>query len=663
MAITTGVIPLILAALALEGAVRWWPYPTSLNRPPTASTLVVDRQAHPLAAFASIQGEWQVPQTLDECGRWLPRAVEAVEDHRFRHHAGVDWYGLGAAIWQTAWAGRRVCGASTLTMQVQRLREPRPRTLASKVIELIRARQLERQLSKDALLVEWLNRAPFGGNLIGAGAASWRWFGVPCRDLTLGQAAFLAGLPQNPERLRPDLHPAAALARRNHVLARMLATGVITADEYDTARTEVWTVDLHPLPQRQDDRTASWTAVCAAAAAGRTGVIATAYDRRVLELADQALVRAQGKLIGEGIDGAALVVVDNASGEVRAAVGAGGPEDLDLTRCPRSTGSTLKPFLYAGAFAAGIATPASVVDDRPAAWGGFTPRDYDRTWRGQLTASEALADSRNLPAMHLMAALGVGPTGSLLEGLGLAGMAVQAQRAGLTLAVGGGILSPRDLARGYAAFVRCALADTATIPGLTPRACRQTLASLAGRERTAVVSSAAAPLGIAWKTGTSSGHRDAWCAAVTPTWTVVAWFGTIRGAGRSSLVGHDAAAPVALDLLAAIDPQPLVAWSEVGTQAPVGPVPVPVLPAALAITQPAPQARIRLETAAQPIRLPFTCQGATTPVWWFLNGTLLGSAQPRETWWWTCTPGQHHLRVVDGNGRGATVAFVVLADG
>ncbi|MBM3892448.1 MAG: hypothetical protein FJ388_25305, partial [Verrucomicrobia bacterium] len=239
----------LLACLVFCSAVRWWPYPAGLDKSPASGTWIEDRNGRPLAAFVAPNDQWHLPLKAEQFSPHLLNAIVAVEDHRFFQHHGVDWRAIVAACWQNLTALRVRRGGSTITMQVQRLRDPRPRTLSNKVVEAIRARQLEQRYDKEALLAEYINRAPFGGNLVGAGAASWRYFGRACRDLSLGQAALLAGLPQNPHRFRPDQFPQRAMARRNHVLDRMLACGMITPRQRDEARNEPLDAAWRPLPQ------------------------------------------------------------------------------------------------------------------------------------------------------------------------------------------------------------------------------------------------------------------------------------------------------------------------------------------------------------------------------------------------------------------------------
>ena len=222
------------------------------------------------------------------------------------------------------------------------------------------------------MLVEYLNRAPFGGNLTGAGAASLRYFGRPCGSLSLGQAALLAGLPQSPNRLRPDRHPAAAAARRRHVLDRMVACGMISPAERDAADAEPVDAAWPPLPQDAVDVGLRPTlAALARTAAGRATLrttIDTAVQGRASAMADEAVAT----LAASHVTAAAVVVLDTPTGEVLASVSRAprSAADVDLTTAPRSSGSTLKPFIYAAAFDAGICTPATVLDDRAGGVGG-----------------------------------------------------------------------------------------------------------------------------------------------------------------------------------------------------------------------------------------------------------------------------------------------------
>ncbi len=623
---------LCLAALAFRGAVSWWAYPAGFSSPPPASTWIEDQGGGPLAAFASTRGDWRLPLAEHQISPHLLDAIVAVEDSRFYDHAGVDWRSVGGALWEDISSRRARRGASTIAMQLQRLREPVPRSLWQKIEQAVRAMQIERMQSKRAILVEYLNDAPFGGNLVGAGAASWRYFGKPCQALSLGQAALLAGLPQSPNRLRPDRHPQAARARRDHVLDRMVACRMITLAQRAEAGNEPVDAAWQPLPQDAIAADGLLPALTRLAETQPGQTLRVHIDRDVQRQCASAMRDSLATLEPSHVNAAAVVILDTPSGNCLASVslvtaGDAQTNAIDLTQCPRSSGSTLKPFIYAAAFDLGICKPATILQDAPGEWSGYEPVNYDHVFRGAIPAGEALAQSRNLPAIELLSRVGVGRAVELLRAAGFANLSRTPDRYGLPLAIGGAEVTPMELAEAYASLARggqhraaallcdhgssepvskltklihgfacsspsagtkgegrggdfehqqCAVleeafsptlrrsagrgSDSAThlkamLPGpaLSPTACLATLGCLADPDRTARVCPEAALMGIAWKTGTSSGHRDAWCAAVTPRRTVVVWLGNLDSSGADRLVGQEAAAPLALKIIAACD--------------------------------------------------------------------------------------------------------------
>jgi penicillin-binding protein 1C len=715
----------LFARLAFAAAVAWWPYPSHLDRPAPAGTWLEDRHGVPLAAFVAGDDQWRLPLGLDQISPHLLNALVAVEDGRFYEHAGVDWRAVAAATWQNAAALRVRRGASTLTMQVQRLRDPTRRTLWNKVEQAVRACQLERRYTKRDILAEYVNGAPFGGNLVGAGAASWRYFAKPCAELSLGEAALLAGLPKNPNHYRPDRHPRRAAARRDHVLDRMLDLGFITPEQHAEARAEMITAAWRPLPHRRDDGALPMLIALAADHPGES--VRTTLDLAVQRQAAVAAAEQLRLLAPSGVTAAAVVVLDTQTAECLAAVSvAPTAPGVDLTRRPRSTGSVLKPFIYAAAFEAGACAPSSQIDDSPTAWPGYTPQDYDRRFRGAMTAAEALAESRNIPAMVVLSQVGVERAVGVMDAAGLKTLAKSGRNYGLSLAIGGAEATVMEVAEAYATLGRggaCrevrlfrkgdGLSPSPILMGegrgeglqsgisnrrsqiedphpvstrplpeyrageiartpsgatcLTADACWQTLAALAIPERTTHVSPAAARSHVAWKTGTSSGHRDAWCAAVTPRRTVVVWLGNPAGQSSSSLVGQEAAAPLALRLIAALDQGPAAPWPAVAQDAPPvvaaadvpaargdAPTLVMVSPAAgrqyvLSPDVPAERQRVLLKAAYR------GAEAREGTVWWFVDGEPAGSGGVAEPFWWEPTPGSHEVRVVDARGKSAAV--------
>ncbi len=685
---------LVLAGVSVGGfwaAVAWLPYPAGLARPPRASTEILDRDGRPLAAFASVDGQWCRPLPPADVSPHLMDAVVAVEDARFYQHGGVDWRSAAAAAWQDLTSRSLRRGASTIAMQLQHLRQPTPRrSLWGKLVQAVRACQIDRRLSKHDELVEYLNRAPFGGNLTGAGAASWRYFGRPCASLSLGQAALLAGLPQSPNRYRPDRHPAAARARRDHVLDRMVACGTITADERREAAAEPVDAVWHALPQDATDVGLRPT----------LGRLVRAYPGRTLRTTIDAAVQARAAAAADDavrgqaashVSAAAVVVLDTPTGDCLAAVSRSAG-DVDLTVSPRSSGSALKPFVYAAAFDAGVCGPGTILDDAPAAWAGYAPGDYDRRFDGPEPAATALARSRNVPALAVLSRVGVDRAVGVMGAMGLATVARTPDRYGLSLAVGGADVTPMELAAAYATLGRGGVATTAALvvetqlsdgpegravarrsrgtarPSGPPlvgtsggsvlrrSSCLQALECLADPDRTRAVWPAAVPLGAAWKTGTSSGHRDAWCAAVTPRRTVVVWLGNADGAGSDALVGQDAAAPLALRVVSAVDPggpgfAPPPGFPGDGTAT--------VVPAVASVVLVSPtdgQEIVRdPAVAADRQRVPLRARATAGTVWWFVDGEPAGSSASDATAWWDPAVGTHEVRAVDASGHAVVV--------
>lgn len=648
--------------LAFRAAVAWWTYPTIVA--PSDSTRIEDRNGVELADFVALDGQWRITLSQEQISAHLFDAIVAVEDARFADHHGVDWWSVAGAFWQdlTHLSARR--GASTLTMQLQRLRDPQPHTLLNKIEQAIRAEQIERQTSKRQILVEYLNRAPFGGNLVGAGAASWRYFGRDCRQLSLGQAALLAGLPQSPNRLRPDRFPQRARIRRDHVLDRMLACGLITRRQRDEAAAEPIDAAWHGLPQDRAARDlppadGALPALVAMARKTTGGVIHAALDSRLQRQAAMAARDRLGSLNSSGVSAVAVVVLDTATGQCLANVSLGAQDPaLDLAQRRRSTGSALKPFIYAAAFDAGIYGPKSILSDSPAAWPGYQPNDFDRTFRGNLTAGEALAESRNIPAMVVLSKMGVESAVGLMDAAGLHGLARNPQRYGLSLAIGGAEATPMELAQAYAMLGRGGSPQHC----LRPAACWDVLNALSDKDRTASVCPDAAASHAAWKTGTSSGRRDAWCAAVTRRCTVAVWMGNTRGEGSTVLVGQEAAAPLALQLIAMFDPtdEP---WPQSDGKSLDLPKEAQLARGSLTIVRPGQDEHVilapDLPAARQRLRLEAAQTGSGSELFWFIDGNPLPRAAGPQ--WWDPTPGMHQIRVVNGQGQSASARVTVQA--
>ena len=387
----------VLLAAGLAAAIGWTQYaaglgPLDLVASREGSTIVVDRDGRLLRPFTLPDGRWRLPATTHDVDpRYLAMLV-AYEDARFTEHRGVDARALVRAGAQWLIRGHVVSGGSTLTMQVARLIEPRSeRTLDAKLRQIARALEIERAVGKPGVLDRYLMVAPFGGNLEGVRAASLAYFGKEPLRLTIAEAALLVALPQSPEARRPDRSPQAARAARDRVLDRVAARGLISADDAAAAKREPVPEARAPFPTL-----AAHAAEEAVAADKQAKVIKLSIDAR-LQARLEALVKESVARLGPKLS-AAIVVIDNASGEVRARVGAADYYDasrdgaIDMSRAPRSPGSALKPFIYALAFEEGLAHPETVLFDRPMRYGAYAPENFNLGYRGDGHRAQGAAD-------------------------------------------------------------------------------------------------------------------------------------------------------------------------------------------------------------------------------------------------------------------------------
>lgn len=613
----------LLAAGALGAggiAVAWRisPFPLEVLANRAQSARVTDRDGRMLLESIGSDDQWRRAVALDSISPWLVQATCAVEDERFFVHPGVDPLAALRASAQNLTRGRVHSGASTLTMQVCRMLDPRPRTFEAKAVQALRALQLERLLSKEEILETYLNLAPYGRNYRGVEVASRRWFGKSAADLCLAEAALLAGLPQSPHRYRPDRHPDRALARRNHVLDRMLAEGMIEGPEHARARAE-------PLVLRREEaRGGGWHAARMALARRAEGGRTTLDS--VLQGEVEALARAHARSLPEDAQ-VAVVVIDAWLGDVLALTGSLDPNDpregqVNGATALRSPGSALKPFFYAAAFASGQLAPTDWLPDEERPFGEWTPRNFDRSSSGRVPVDEALRRSLNLPALEVVRRVGVERCLGTLEACGLPIPDHGGERAGLALATGGLEVRLFDLVEAYGVLAR----EGTWLPARfypetnhTPRrvlddeVCREINRILSHGERLKA-STAGIPVevsgpiadrdvaegerppgrdaesaegpnpvppttapGVAtpsidggitvlpaaqgsspdsaraeawmWKTGTSSGNRDAWAVGHDGRHAVGVWVGRFSGSGDPAFVGSRAAEPLLLELL------------------------------------------------------------------------------------------------------------------
>jgi penicillin-binding protein 1C len=559
-----------LCLLALIFAVldRLYPFPIERLTPP-ASTAVLGAGGEPLRFFLARDHAWRFPVSLDEVAGVYLEAVIASEDRRFYAHPGIDPASLARAMASNAMAGRVVRGGSTITMQVARLAEPKPRTVAAKAVECFRALQLELRFTKREILKYYVNLAPFGGNIAGIGAASWFYFGKTPDKLSLAEAALLASVPRAPNRLNPVRHPEEARRARHVTLGSMAAVGAAGADQVAEAREQ-------PLPGafKRPPLVGPHLAQMALAASppGQGGVVRTTLDPRIQELARQAARSRLVELRGQGVGNAAVAVLDVKTRAVLALVGSDDYQDMsrkgriNAALANRSPGSALKPFLYALAFQDGAIGPESLILDIPITLGGYDPHNYDGSYRGRVEARDALVNSFNTPAVRLLAEAGPERFHALLLAGGLKGLSRPTAHYGLSLILGGGEVSLLDLTNLYATLARGGMhgpprfLDRPAAPEtrlISPEASWLVTDILTGLERPDIPGGTDRAMGVpavAWKTGTSFGHRDAFAVGFSSRFAVGVWAGNVDGRAVKGISGARQAAPLLFDVFRAIEP-------------------------------------------------------------------------------------------------------------
>ena len=559
-----------------------WPLPTSLYHKPQARLLVADDGRLLGASIASDQ-QWRFApvETLPDKYR---QALLLFEDRHFFYHPGIDPLAVGRAAYLNLRAGRVMSGGSTLTMQLARLlrqdaQGKRQRHLGNKLAEAWLALQLEWRLSKQEILLAYASHAPFGGNIVGLRAAAWRYFGRPPESLSWAEAALLAVLPNSPALIHPGRQRDRLHAKRNKLLQRLQGRGLLSELDLQLALLEPLPDRPQPLPQSAPHLLSTLSARYPEQSLFHTTLDSALQGRA------QAIAQRHGeRLANEGVHNLALVIIDHRQARTLAYVGnqpwRQHPEfapAVDIVQRPRSTGSLLKPLLYGLMLSEGEISPDSLVADIPTHFGGYTPQNYDRDYRGAVPAHQALAHSLNIPAVRLLRTYGVGRLQQQLQRMGMTTLFRPADAYGLTLILGGAEGTLWELTSIYARMAASARAGTGAWQG-EPALLVDQPATGKGRD---VMGQGAAWLTlqalievarpgrdnywrdfagsqtIAWKTGTSYGLRDAWAIGSNGRYTIGVWAGNADGEAANFLSGQTSAAPVLFDLF---DTLPKISW-------------------------------------------------------------------------------------------------------
>ncbi|PWT97753.1 MAG: penicillin-binding protein 1C [Bacteroidetes bacterium] len=588
----------------------WFSLPKNLFNQPT-SYVIEDANGNLLGASIAGDGQWRFPYDENVPEKFV-QCIVAFEDKRFFYHPGIDILAMGRAIRQNLGSGRRVSGGSTITMQVMRISRNKERNLWQKFVESILAVRMEISYSKKEILALYASNAPFGSNVVGLDAASWRYFGRSPSQLSWGEMAALAVLPNSPALVHPGKNRDVLLKKRNQLLNKLFASRKIDAITYDLAMQEPLPGEPLPLPQlaphllqrfKDDFEKLKIDS--------RSTIVRTTIEIGLQKNVSQIVEQHHNFLKGNSINNACALVLDVETGKVLSYVGnIYHPEDpemqshVDIIKSLRSPGSTLKPLLYASMLSDGMILPRSLIPDIPTQIGGFRPRNFDMGYDGAVPAARALSRSLNIPAIRMLRDYKYSRFYDVLKRAGISTLNRPADTYGLSLVLGGCEVTMWDLAGAYASMARAlnhqhknkgAILQGDFHPPYYSNATYnskgelsdftnafqepQNVALLKTVEKSASKDQAlnffdvtsiwytfqameevmrpgeeglwqqfTSSQRIAWKTGTSFGFRDAWAIGVTPKYVVAVWVGNADAEGRPGLIGVQAAAPLMFDI-------------------------------------------------------------------------------------------------------------------
>ena len=575
-------------ALSLIGSVLYFfSLPSRLFDDPY-STVLKSNQGELLSASIAKDGQWRFPKA-DSVPRKFSEALISYEDRRFYGHPGVDPLSLARAVKQNVADGHIVSGGSTITMQVIRLsRKGERRTVFEKLIEMVLATRLELGYSKEEILGLYASHAPFGGNVVGLEAACWRYFGRSPQQISWGEATLLAVLPNAPSLMHPGKNRNRLKEKRDRLLDRMVTQGKIDAFTASLAKDESIPEEPKPLPRHAPHLLAR-----AMKEGFSESSINSTIDKSLQERTEQIIQDHYRRISANQIHNAAVIVLEISTGKVLAYAGNTGGngkyhgDDVDIIKSRRSTGSILKPFLFAAMLDEGKILQRTLVPDVPTIINGFSPKNFSKEYDGAVPANKALIRSLNIPAVHMLRTYRYEKFHSLLKNIGMNTLDRSPDHYGLSLILGGAEGTLWDITGMYASMART-LNNYWEHPGknrynrrdfhpphyieprydpdlnqggsegnleltswLSAAAIFQTFDALKEVYRPGEESGwkyFSSSKKIAWKTGTSFGFRDAWAIGITPHYAVGVWVGNADGEGRPGLTGTEAAAPLMFDI-------------------------------------------------------------------------------------------------------------------
>jgi len=549
------------------------------------STVIYDSQNRFLGASIAKDGQWRFPYS-DSIPSKFQKCIIEFEDRYFQYHPGINAVSVTKSLFKNIKIGKKVSGGSTITMQVVRLSRGNPnRTYLEKIIEMWFALRIECSYSKKSILNYYACNAPFGGNVVGLHAASWRYFGRDPVTLSWAESALLAVLPNAPSLIYPGKNHERLLQKRNRLLERLYKNGVIDSTTYKLSLCEKLPEKPVALPQ-----TAPHLLQRAGAENGYGKIYQTTLVKEIQEKTTLLLEKHLNQMRINQINNGCALVIDTKTGNVLAYVGNSittdkqDNNDVDIIKAPRSSGSILKPILYGLLINEGRIAPNSLIEDVPVQIGSYAPKNFNISYDGLVPASQALARSLNVPAVKMLQQYGVPSFLYQLKKLGFTTINRPASHYGLSLILGGAEVTPWDLGNVYSYLGRTLISynqyggydindlrpikylkksnDFKVIPNkavpLSAGSLWTTFSAMTelARPEEYINNSTFSSLNrIAWKTGTSFGFRDAWAVGLNQKYTVVVWIGNADGEGRQGLVGIKAAAPLLFSIFNTLDQQ------------------------------------------------------------------------------------------------------------
>ena len=528
-----------------------------------------------LTAYLTSDDKWRLRTELDEVSPELIKAMLEKEDSWFYWHFGINPVSVVRAFYRNLTTGETQLGASTITMQVARMLEPKKRTYFNKLAEMFRALQLEIKYSKEEILELYLSLLPFGGNIEGVKSASYIYFNRPPGKLSLAQSIMLAVIPNDPNSLRLDRSNEEIIKNRNYWINKFNQEKIFSSADLKDALDEPVERNRYAIPISaphfsyyvKDNFNGD--------------ILNTTLDLSVQQTTENLLLRNVNKVFYKGITNGAVLVIDNRNSSVVAYCGSadfydeGSFGQVNGITAIRSPGSTLKAALYAYAFDDGNLTPQMKFADIPTDFHGYQPENYDLQFYGNVSAEFALLNSLNIPAVKLLEQVGLNNFVNFLEGCGFNQIQKQKSKLGLSMILGGCGTNLQELTRLFSSFARkgklyplnfisteneddgeqiFSEASSYLVANILSGTSRSDIADLSNYSKLP---------NFAWKTGTSYGKRDAWAIGFNPNYTIGVWMGNFNGVGSPNLSGAEAAVPLLFDLFNAIDYNSDVKWFEV----------------------------------------------------------------------------------------------------